>query len=660
MSSKNLQSSKTKSNKQKKSEKMKSENDEKKFIQNNPTKSENTRASKRRDKVDASNQDPNNRISTLHKNSRDSEEEDIEKDNVDYKNFIVDPITIAFGKNIIFDSTKLVVNNGQHYFLVGHNGSGKTTLLNAIASREIRIPKKTDMIYIKQDDVFTCDDLNTSCLQYLMASDIVLTNNKKRVAEINKILDGDQDDNSDENMIDDSYDFDELMDELKILSEGLESDVIKSELNARAILKGIGFNDSDMSKPVKQFSGGWRMRLSIARALFMKPTLLLLDEPTNHLDLHANLWLASYLKSYPKTLIGVSHDQYFIDEVATTIINLRSTKLMYYRGNYSKFLKQRDLEIETEKKNWKQTEKEIEAMKKKSIKSTEIQEFITKKDTKKPEKEYTVTLKFQEPSIVSGYLVKIDNVTFKYKEADMPDDVINVNVPDLNGTDRGINKSKLPQLPMESATTKNLAYSKVPIDITIDSGRRIAIVGKNGVGKSTLIKLITGELTPTTGDILKHQSLRIGYYNQHFEDSLPNDISGVQYLMTINQDIDQTMSHKYLAMFGLEGIHHNTMIGSLSGGQKARVKFASFGVMRPHILLLDEPTNHLDITTIESLIKALSEFPGALVLVTHNFDLITKIECELWAMTDKNFARYIGDYDQYITDVIDENERSLV
>lgn len=652
MSEKLSISSKTKSNKQKKNEKQKQIVTSK----NSSTHAENSRAARKRDKVEAERDQSTKTTKSGSDDSNDSNGS-AKSDNVDYKNFIVDPITITFGKNVIFDSTKLVVNNGQHYFLVGNNGSGKTTLLNAIASRQIQIPKKTDMIYIKQDDVFTCDDLNTSCLQYLMASDVVLTKNKNRVAEINKILNGDED--LDQDL--DQDDFDSLVEEMKTLSDGLDSEVVRSELSAKTILSGLGFSNIDIHNPIKQFSGGWRMRLSIARALFMKPTLLLLDEPTNHLDLHTNLWLASYLKTYPKTLIAVSHDQYFIDEVGTTIIHLRSQKLIYYRGNYSKFLKQRNLEIETEKKNWRLLEKEIEAMKKKSIKNSEIQEYIAKKGVHKPEKEYEVTLKFQEPASVSGYLVKLNNVTFKYEKSSDFSNSIDVSQNNIVGTN-GVGKTQLLKMIMEQKDdkTKNLAYSDVPVDITIDAGRRIAIVGKNGVGKSTLIKLITGELVPTTGDILKHQNLKIGYYNQHFEDSLPNDVSAVQYLMQINTDIDQTTSHKYLAMFGLEGIHHNTLIGSLSGGQKARVKFASFGVMRPHILLLDEPTNHLDITTIESLIKALSKFPGALVLVTHNFDLITKIECELWSMTDKKFSQYVGDYDQYINDVIDENNQIVV
>ncbi|VBB17897.1 ATP binding cassette sub family F [Yasminevirus sp. GU-2018] len=580
---------------------------------------ENARSSKRRDRVD---KDISNK-GTSPKRELFSDDDSYGSDSGDYKNFVVNPINVSFGKNVVFDSTKLVVSDKQRYFLVGINGSGKTTLLNSIAKREIRIPNKTDIIYIKQYDVFSGDDLNTTALQYLLESNKELTKNRARVSEINRILDGDDEDIAD----DKDYDFDELMEELKTLSEGLDSDVVRSELSARKILHGLGFIEEDNEKLVKQFSGGWRMRLSLARALFMKPTLLLLDEPTNHLDLHTNLWLASYLKSYPKTIIAVSHDQYFIDEVATTIVHIRNKKLNYYRGNYSKFLKQRDLEIEKEKKDWKQVEKEVESLKKKGTKTADVQEYIAKRGVQRPEKEYTVKLKFQEPTLLSGDLVKIDRVTFSYHTSD------------------------------ESTSNKDissLAYSKNPLEITITQGRRIAIVGKNGVGKSTLIKLITGDLTPKTGSVLKHQSLRIGYYNQHFEESLPNDVSGVEYLMSLNPDVDNMNSHKYLSMFGLESMHHSTLIGSLSGGQKARVKFASFAVMKPHLLLLDEPTNHLDITTIESLIGALTDFPGALILVTHNFDLITKIDCELWSMTKDSFNQYRGDYDNYVNEVIDE------
>ena len=182
----------------------------------------------------------------------------------------------------------------------------------------------------------------------------------------------------------------------------------------------------------------------------------------------------------------------------------------------------------------------------------------------------------------------------------------------------------------------------------------MAIVGKNGVGKSTILKLIVGELVPVSGCIIKSPVLRIGYYNQHFEESMPFDLNGVQYLMALNNDIDLTQAHKYLSLFGLEPVHHNIIIGTLSGGQKARVKFASFGVIKPHLLILDEPSNHLDIVAIESLVCALNNFEGAILLVTHNFDIITKLNSELWVVENGHMEKYIQDYDDYVQEICDE------
>lgn len=192
--------------------------------------------------------------------------------------------------------------------------------------------------------------------------------------------------------------------------------------------------------------------------------------------------------------------------------------------------------------------------------------------------------------------------------------------------------------------------------LNIDS--RIAIVGKNGIGKSTLLKLIVGELTPISGNIIKSSILKIGYYNQHFEDSLPFDDNGVEYLMSINNDIDKTLAHKYLSLFGLEPIYHAIKINLLSGGQKARVKFASFGIIKPHLLILDEPTNHLDIVAIESLINALNTYIGAIILITHNYEVITRLNTELWIIDNGKLEKYTRDYNTYIEEINQEYENN--
>lgn len=522
----------------------------------------------------------------------------------DYKNFIIEPVDIAYGSNTVLENTRLVIKYGEHYGLIGKNGIGKTSLLYAISERRLDIPKKTDIIYVKQEE----PENDQIVIDVLMASDPIIYSKNKRLLELEKLMDDEESEISDD-----------VIEEMDLLSRELGSDGIKAKIRAQKILIGLGFSIDDQQKRVKDFSGGWRMRISLAKALYMVPTLLILDEPTNHLDLHANIWLTSYLKTYPKTLIVVSHDQYFIDEVCTTIVHIHDKKLHYYVGNYDKFNKQHEKELEKIAKDWKKSEKKIEEMRKVGKTGKEINEFIKTNNIIRPEREYEVKIKFLDPNDIKGNFVILEDVDFGY-----------------------VNQGK------------GLLYKNLNLEIKHNS--RIAIVGKNGIGKSTLLKLITGDLSPLNGSVIKNSAIKIGYYNQHFEDSLPSDLNGIEYLRQLNLDIDLTTSHKYLSMFGLEPIHHKTLIGELSGGQKARVKFASFGVTKPHLLILDEPSNHLDIVAIDALINAINNFNGAVILVTHNFDLIMKINCELGVVDEGGFYMYDGDYDEYVSEIIEEVE----
>ena len=534
---------------------------------------------------------------------------------VDYKNFVVEPVDISFGANIVLEQTKLTIQFGEHYGLIGKNGIGKTSLLNAIINRQLKIPDRLDMIYVKQEE----PESDTVVLDALLSSDPVMFAKSKRLTELEIMID------TDESVSD------AIIEELDVLSREIGSDGSRAKVRAQKILSGLGFNITDQQKEVKLFSGGWRMRISLAKALFMNPTLLILDEPTNHLDLHANLWLTSYLKSYKKTILVVSHDQYFIDEVCTTIIHIHNKKLYYYTGNYDKF--QRQLQLETDKlqKDWKLASKKVDAMRKKNKTAKAINEYLKANKIVRPEKKYEVIIKFIEPNVLKGNFLNMEDIKFGY----------NVSSASVTGPN---------ELSGTSDDSGNLIYKD--LNLEIKSNSRIAIVGKNGIGKSTLLKLVTNEIEPLGGSIVRNSALKIGYYNQHFEDSMPMNSTGVEFIQGLNTDIDLTTSHKYLSMFGLEPIHHKTLIGSLSGGQKARVKLASFGVIKPHLLVLDEPSNHLDIVAIESLIGALNSYAGAILIVTHNFDLITKLNCELWVVDEDGLNPYQGSYDEYICDVV--------
>lgn len=517
---------------------------------------------------------------------------------LDYKNFVIDSLDISFGKVTLLKNTKLIIQYGQHYGIIGKNGIGKTTLLNWIYERKLPIPMELDMIYVKQEET----EFENTVMDTILSSNITLYNQNKRLIELEELL-------IDSNVTK------EIFNEYEELSKLVGQEFCQAKAFAKKILAGLGFTLEQMDYQVSQFSGGWKMRVTLAKAIFMTPTLLILDEPTNHLDLHANIWLTEYLKTYPKTILLVSHDKFFIDEVCTNIIHIDKQKLKYYDGNYDKFQKQVSQCRIKHEKDWKLFQKKIETMRKTNKSKSEIDIFIKKNNVIKPEKEYQVKISFLQPSIIKGNLLTLENVSCGY--------------------------------------TNNILQG---ININISMGSRIAIVGRNGVGKSTLVKLIADKIKQTCGYIYKSSQLKIGYYDQHFEQSLPFDINGIQYLMSLNQDLDLTNSHKYLSLFGLDAINHNTLIGQLSGGQKARVKLASFGIIKPQLLLLDEPTNHLDIVAINSLIHALKHFEGGLILITHNFDLIQELDCQLWVVDNGEIFQYNGTHQDYIQEVYNETE----
>lgn len=515
--------------------------------------------------------------------------------NVDYKTFTIDPVDIAFGSNVILKETKLTIKYGEHYCLIGKNGIGKSSLLTALFERKINVPERLDMVYVRQEESVTSDK---TVLATLLDADPELNNKQKKLDEYELKLEND-------NITDDELEI------YQILSDELENSGTLAKNRAQKILFGLGFTHNDLSRFVKEFSGGWRMRISLASALYMTPTLLILDEPTNHLDLHANLWLTNYLKTYPKTLLVVSHDQYFIDEISTMIISIDNHKLNYYNGNYDKYSKQFKIDRDRMLKDWKLYEKRLNEMKKENKDRKALDEYIKKNFVARPEKDYDVKIKFMEPNAIKGFLIRLDDVSFSYGSHN--DD-------------------------------KNMFNN---IDFEITQTRRIAIVGKNGVGKSTFLKLLLKDIEPISGQVYHNPVVKIGYYNQHFEEDMPMDITSIEYLMSLNNNVSLEQSHEYLSLFGLDPKHRKVKICELSGGQKARVKFASFGVIKPHVLILDEPSNHLDIVALNSLIEAINSYTGAIILVSHNFDLITKINSELLIIED-------------LHDVINEQENIII
>lgn len=514
----------------------------------------------------------------------------------------------AHGKNL-FDRATLKITKGNKYGLIGKNGSGKTTLLKHISSRALNIPKSINILYCEQE----IDPVETTALDVVLNSDIIRTDLLKRVQELEQDLE---------------RDLERDLDELNSLYEKLDSiSADSAPSRAHKILAGLGFTKEMMNRPTKDFSGGWRMRISLARCLFLEPELLLLDEPTNHLDLNAVIWLDNYLMAWKKTLLIVSHDKSFLDNVCTDIIHLDQLQLWYYKGNYTTFEKMRIQKNRTQLNAYDKQAKEISMAKSsgKSVKQAEKTQLErvqrkTKQDQrdepikliKKPQ-DYVVSFTFPDPPVVKSQIIGLDNVSFGYPDRDL--------------------------------LLKNLEFG-------IDQTSRVAIVGLNGVGKSTILKLLNDDLQPKSGSRIKAHRTKVGKYSQHSYDQLNLDITAVEYIGT-KHNLGYQDSREMLGKFGLPSFTHELTIKHLSGGQKSRVALADMTCNNCDVIILDEPTNNLDIESIEALIYAINKFKGGVIIVSHDEHFIRETKCQLWVVENKGLIEIDGDFDDYRTEVLE-------
>ncbi|ESO98860.1 hypothetical protein LOTGIDRAFT_114038 [Lottia gigantea] len=530
-------------------------------------------------------------------------------DNV--KDIKVENFSIAARGKELFVNATLQISDGRRYGLVGPNGHGKTTLLKHIASRQLQIPSNIDVLYCEQDVVAN----ETKAIDAVLQSDKTREKLLQEEKSLTELMEKQGEDHQDR--------LNQVYEELNAIG----SDA--AEGKARRILAGLGFTLEMMERATKNLSGGWRMRVSLARALFLEPTLLMLDEPTNHLDLNAVIWLDNYLQQWKKTLLVVSHDQSFLDNVCTDIIHLDMQKLFYYKGNYANFKKMFVQKRKEQQKEYDKQEKKLKDMKAsgKSTKQAEAKqkEMIGKKNKDKNKskqafaeneektelmqkpKDYVVKFRFPNPAPLSPPILGLYSVWFNYKGQD------------------------------------NLFEN---VDFGIDMQSRIAIVGPNGVGKSTLLKMLVQELEPVKGEVRKNHRLRLGIYNQHSADQLNLDESSVEYLRRLF-DMPIQDCRKTLGKFGLPSHAHTILIRDLSGGQKARVALADLTCRAPDVLILDEPTNNLDIESIDALAEAIRHFEGGVVIVSHDERLIRDTDCQLWVVEDKTINEIEGGFDDY-------------
>ncbi|XP_061074030.1 ATP-binding cassette sub-family F member 3-like [Conger conger] len=525
----------------------------------------------------------------------------------------IENFDVSFGERSLLQGAELSLASGRRYGLIGRNGLGKTTLLKMLASRSLRVPAHISILHVEQE--VAGDD--THALQSVLESDTVreglLTEERLLNARIaNGTAEGLET---------------VRLSEIYAKLEEIEAD--KAPARASVILAGLGFSPKMQQQTTKEFSGGWRMRLALARALFAKPDLLLLDEPTNMLDVRAILWLENYLQTWQSTILVVSHDRNFLNAVVTDIIHLHSQRLESYRGDYENFVKTKEDRLKNQHREYEaqlqyreHIQVFIDRFRYNANRAAQVQsklKLLERLPELKPiEKESEVSLRFPDNfEKLSPPVLQLDEVEFYYS----PDQRL---------------------------------FTGLCVSADLES--RICIVGENGAGKSTMLKLLMGELTPINGIRQAHRNLKIGYFSQHHVDQLDLNVCSVELLLNKFPGRTEEEYRHQLGGYGITGELAVRPVASLSGGQKSRVAFAQMTMPCPNFYVLDEPTNHLDMETIEALAKALNKFKGGVVLVSHDERLIRLVCKELWVCEGGKVRRVEGGFDEY-RDILQEQFR---
>jgi len=510
----------------------------------------------------------------------------------------INDLTFRIGGRTLFDKATVVIPAGHKVGLVGKNGTGKSTLFKLIMDElspddgSLSIQKRARVGRVAQEAPTGSDSLLDTVLkadverETLMAEAETCTE-PHRIGEIHARL----------------------------------ADINAHTAPARAaiILSGLGFDQDAQMRPCSDFSGGWQMRVALAAALFAQPDLLLLDEPTNHLDLEAVLWLEDYLKKYPGTILVISHERALLNNVVDEIIHLEHCKLTRYGGNYDTFEKTRREKLELQAKaqskqlaQRKHLQSFVDRFRAKASKAKQAQSRVKMLERMEPiasvMEEKTYTFNFPDPEPLSSPLIAMEDVDVGYEE----------NKPIL----------------------KKLA-------LRIDMDDRIALLGANGNGKSTLVKLLADRLSPMAGNLRKSSKLKVGYFAQHQTDELNVQKTPFDHMAALMPDAIESKVRAQLGRFGFEGDKADSKISNLSGGEKARLLFALMSFEAPHIMFLDEPSNHLDVDSREALVQAINTYDGAVVIVSHDPHLI-ELTCDrLWIVQKGDCTAFDGDLDEY-------------
>ncbi len=509
----------------------------------------------------------------------------------------IEDITYSVEGRPLFEGASATIPTGHKVGLVGRNGAGKTTLFRlikgelALEGGTITLPSRARIGGVAQE----VPSSETSLLDTVLQADVERT-----------ALMAEADTATDPHRIAD------------IQHRLADIDAWSAEGRASAILKGLGFDAEAQLRPCSAFSGGWRMRVALAGVLFAEPDYLLLDEPTNYLDLEGALWLEAYLQKYPHTVLIISHDRGLLNRAVQGILHLDDRKLTYWTGPYDQFARQMAerravLQAEAKKQELRRAHLQsfVDRFKAKASKAVQAQSRV-----KMLEKMVTITAPEDAKKVV---------FTFPKPEELSP-----------------------PIINMDGAA---VGYDGPPVlrkmSLRIDQDDRIALLGRNGEGKSTLSKLLAGKLHTVEGKLVKSSKLRIGYFAQHQVDELHIDETPLQHLMRLRPAEGQPRLRARLAGFGLMADQAETVVGRLSGGQKARLSLLLATIEAPHLLILDEPTNHLDMESREALVEALTEYSGAVILVSHDMHLLSLVADRLWLVKGGAVTPYTEDLEAY-------------
>ena len=515
----------------------------------------------------------------------------------------INNITVRIGSKVLLEQASAHIADGWKVGLVGHNGCGKSTLFKVLLGEletelgEVYFPFGCRVATVAQE-------LNETDVPIL---DFVLARDKERTRLLQKLETATEEE------------LGEIHEQLKIIGAS------SAEGRAAAILNGLGFANDDLHRPIKEFSGGWRMRLALAAALFQPSDILLLDEPTNHLDLEASIWLENHLRRYKGTLLLISHDRYILNDLCNYIIHFENLRLNTYSGNYDTFQKTRALQREVQAKQIAKQEIQrkhlqsfVDRFRYKATKAKQAQsrlKMLEKMEVLAPlSSEYSSSFDFPEPVELAPPLISLDDVSVGYED---------------------------------NVVLKKLSFRIVDND-------RIALLGANGNGKSTLAKLLSGRLNPMCGTISRSKKLEVGYFAQHQSEELPLDMTACEYMSTLMPGALEPQVRAHLARFGLNQEKSITQIAKLSGGEKARLLFAAMTRNAPALLILDEPTNHLDIEGRDALVEALNAYKGSVILITHDLHLIELIADDLWLVKNHTCKPYNGDLNDYRQSLLED------